>query len=341
MRRNRRFSFLPISLLLALMMVFGAWALLTDARRTDDVYKAKAAVTPEPTMAPPSLAVRPTEMLLRSGTTSLDVLNMQERLKQLGYYTGEADGQFGGGTKEAVTRFQKQHGLDADGMAGPGTLGVLYSDKAQPARPDTQSRLPLLVNASHPLPDDYEPEGLVYLKDEISENLALIKNPALEGAKPAVGALKEMLEAMRSEGLSPVVITDAYRTREQQETLFAQRVKYFTSGEETGFPLSPAAAEKEAEQTAARPGMSEHHTGLAFDLASEEVPFGDSEEFFWLKKHMAAYGFILRYPEGAEDETGFAFEPWHIRFVGAEHALPIFKNDLTLEAYLKSFSPSP
>lgn len=110
--------------------------MLTDgerhiAQQAQTAYEIEAAITPAPTLAPPTLFARATQALLRQGHVSLDVVHLQERLIALGYLSGEADGQFGGGTKEAVEHFQAQHGLTADGMAGEATLALLYSDRAQ------------------------------------------------------------------------------------------------------------------------------------------------------------------------------------------------------------------
>ena len=84
------------------------------------------AVTPDPAVPTP-------DPVLRTGSRGQEVLDLQSRLYQLGYYTGEIDGQFGAGTKAAVIEFQKVNGLDADGMAGTETQKVLFSAEAKPA----------------------------------------------------------------------------------------------------------------------------------------------------------------------------------------------------------------
>ena len=86
-------------------------------------------VTPDPSL--------PTaEPVLRSGSRGEDVTNVQSRLKNLGYYTGEVDGQYGAGTKEAVTVFQRQNGLDADGVVGAETRQALFSTAAKAYVPE-------------------------------------------------------------------------------------------------------------------------------------------------------------------------------------------------------------
>ena len=91
-----------------------------------------------------------------------------------------------------------------------------------------------------------------------------------------------------------------------------------------------------ADRFSARPGHSEHHTGLAVDLNSLDTAFGDTPEGIWLAEHCAEYGFILRYPKDSEEITGYIYEPWHIRYVGVELARELYLGDgdfLTLEEY--------
>ena len=89
----------------------------------------------------------------------------------------------------------------------------------------------------------------------------------------------------------------------------------------------------------AKPGYSEHQTGLALDLSlydaqDDRVEDDDVEAYAKLFPHLHEFGFILRYPEGKEDVTGYSFEPWHIRCVGVEVASQIYENGWTLEEYV-------
>lgn len=96
----------------------------------------------------------------------------------------------------------------------------------------------------------------------------------------------------------------------------------------------------EAERLSARPGHSEHQTGLALDVTSAAVngrlvaSFSQTAEGTWLRENAHYFGFIIRYPEGREHLTGYAYEPWHIRYVGVDHASVIYENGLILEEYL-------
>jgi D-alanyl-D-alanine carboxypeptidase len=90
------------------------------------------------------------------------------------------------------------------------------------------------------------------------------------------------------------------------------------------------------------PGTSEHETGLAIDVSgidgkcAAEDCFAGSKEAIWLTKHVAEYGFIIRYPDGKDAITGYKYEPWHLRYVGIDIATEISDNDSTLENYLNA-----
>lgn len=89
-----------------------------------------------------------------------------------------------------------------------------------------------------------------------------------------------------------------------------------------------------ADEVSSRPGHSEHQTGLTFDVNTTEDSFAGTPEANWLAEHCAEYGFIIRYPEGKEDKTGYVYEPWHIRYLGKEKAEAVTKSGLCLEEYL-------
>jgi len=88
-----------------------------------------------------------------------------------------------------------------------------------------------------------------------------------------------------------------------------------------------------ADRYSARPGHSEHQTGLAIDLNGVSDSFGDTAAGKWVAAHCHEYGFILRYPKGKEAQTGYMYEPWHIRYVGNEAAAKIAASGLCLEEY--------
>ena len=94
-------------------------------------------------------------------------------------------------------------------------------------------------------------------------------------------------------------------------------------------------AESEAEIAVARPGYSEHNTGLAIDFNGVSADFENTKEFQWLQEHGAEYGFIPRYPKGKEGITHIMYEPWHYRYVGVEAAKEIKESGMCLEEYIE------
>lgn len=305
-----------------------------DLRRT---YQAEAAITPAPTLAPPAIYAKPTEALLRSGSIGPEVTQLQQRLKELGFYDGEVDGQFGTGTRAAVVLFQQQHGLTADGMAGNDTLQRIFSQQAQalvvtpqPALPASRDALPLLVNRTHALTEQDVPADLVKLKDMVSEGLLLLKDPDVRASRPAVEALVLMITAAKDQGLETWQVSEGYRTFLRQQELFDEQVRVHMRDDQ----LTEERARSATEQTVARPGTSEHHTGLAFDLTVPGYYFGDTPQARWLEEHCWDYGFILRYTANKEHITGYLPEPWHVRYVGETHSRFMQRHDLALEEYL-------
>ena len=90
-----------------------------------------------------------------------------------------------------------------------------------------------------------------------------------------------------------------------------------------------------ADTYSARAGFSEHQTGLVLDLNTVDISFDNTNESNWLRDNSYKYGFIIRYPKGKENITGYTYEPWHIRYVGKNLAKEIYNNGdyLTLEEY--------
>lgn len=90
----------------------------------------------------------------------------------------------------------------------------------------------------------------------------------------------------------------------------------------------------EADRYSARPGHSEHQTGLAFDLNTITEAFGSTPAGIFVAEHGHEYGFIVRYPQGGEAITSYKWEPWHIRYLGVDTATKVYNSGLTLEEYL-------
>lgn len=279
--------------------------------------------TPAPSETPASLS---------KGDAGDTVRAMQERLKILGYYNGNVDGDFGGGTQEAVRLFQSQNSLNVDGVAAEQTLSLLYSDDARQAAvtptPDP-SAMPSLVNKKYPVSSDDRPGDLVLLRNVLPSSLVYVKGSEIEGDRTAVAALQTMLEAAAADGVTGWQISAGYRSYNYQQTLFDRQVKQYQAE-----GMSRDKAVSATRLTVADPGTSEHHTGLAFDVTVAGTTFKGTDQQKWLHKNCWDYGFIIRYQEDKEKITGFLAEAWHIRYVGVKHSVVMRDKNLCLEEYL-------
>ena len=177
-----------------------------------------------------------------------------------------------------------------------------------------------LVSAAHPLPEDFEVPELTKLKG----------GHAIDSR--VYPALQQMMDDCRAAGLNPVICS-SYRTHDKQEELFWKKVNTLRK---QGY--SQEEAETEAARWVARPGTSEHETGLAVDIVDKSYQLLDEKQEQtpvqqWLMAHCAEYGFILRYSVEKSDLTGIGYEPWHYRYVGTEAAKAITEQGLCLEEY--------
>lgn len=186
---------------------------------------------------------------------------------------------------------------------------------------DRSSEYLILVNKDHGLGEDYKPEDLQKVKSVSTD-----RDPAYQKLrKKAAAAFNKLTAAAKKKGFT-LCLTSGFRSYAYQRVLYEQYIN------EDG--------KSRAEQYSARPGYSEHQTGLCADVTSPSVngqlvqAFGGTEEGKWLEKNAYRYGFIIRYPKGKDDITGYEYEPWHIRYVGREAAEEIYKKELTLEEYL-------
>ena len=282
----------------------------------------------------PTPTPSPTPSVIKKGEHSDRVMAVQERLQELGYYTGVIDGQFGSGTEEAVRLFQRQNGLDVDGVIGSMTLAAVMDENAAmitvTPTPDPNS-LPVLVNEDNPLPESYKPDNMVLLRNVLSSDLVYVKGSEIEGVPEAVDALKRMFQAAAADGITGWQISAGYRSYAYQKELFNDSVdEYIAQG------FSQANAISATRQTVADPGTSEHQLGLAFDITVADTIFKGTPQQKWLAANCWDYGFIVRYQEDKEDITGYLAEDWHIRYVGLPHSITMYENNWCLEEYIEA-----
>jgi D-alanyl-D-alanine carboxypeptidase len=180
----------------------------------------------------------------------------------------------------------------------------------------------LLVNKQHPLQSDYVPAELKDIKYYASDRSASTRYmvPA------AADAFHALCEAAKEEAGYTIVMTTAYRSYGFQQILWNNYVN--------------KDGEAAASRYSARPGTSEHQTGLATDISAPSVnyrltnEFGGTPEGQWVAENAHRFGFILRFTKDGEPITGYIYEPWHIRYVGPEAAAEIHALGITLEEYL-------
>lgn len=188
--------------------------------------------------------------------------------------------------------------------------------KIRPRAIDDPTTTQVVVNKQRRLdPKTFTPSGLVAPR---------ISNNGQKLRRVAARALEEMVADARKDGVT-VTLLSGYRSYQTQAAVFDAQVRRY------GRAI--------AEQQAARPGHSEHQTGLTGDLGGADgCPitscFSGTRAGKWLAKHAHRYGFILRYPKGKSAITGFAFEPWHYRYVGTAVSTDMKRKRIaTLEEY--------
>ena len=155
-------------------------------------------------------------------------------------------------------------------------------------------------------------------REAVSENIYM--------RPEAAAALEDLFEAAAQDGIT-LYATSGYRSYSTQKAIFERKLERMD--------------EKQANASVAKPGYSEHQTGLAMDIEGETTKgtglteaFGESPEGIWTAEHCAEYGFIIRYPKGKTNITGYIYEPWHLRYVGKEAATEITELGVTFEEYI-------
>ena len=172
----------------------------------------------------------------------------------------------------------------------------------------------LIVNKTYSLLEDYVPTNPY---QAVSTSVGKCNNCIDKDVMEAFGAMKSDATSI---GLS-IYIASGYRSYSYQEGLYNR--------------YSAVDGMAQADTYSARPGHSEHQTGLCFDLNSVTDKFATTDEGKWVNDNAYLYGFIIRYPKGKESITGYKYESWHLRYVGVELATKLYNNGnwLTMEEY--------
>ena len=188
----------------------------------------------------------------------------------------------------------------------------------RPARPRAYGDWAVtLVDPEIRLPPGYEPPDLVSTADAGFPTDVPVREVVLDD-------LRALRRAARAGGID-LDVTFGYRSHRLQEILFAE--------------WSERRGEREALATVARPGHSEHQLGTSLDFTTAgtgppDPGWGNTRDGAWIAEHAGRFGFVISYPKGKRSVTCYAPEPWHVRYVGREHAARLAESGLTLREYL-------
>ncbi|EAD5840759.1 TPA_asm: D-alanyl-D-alanine carboxypeptidase family protein [Listeria innocua] len=189
---------------------------------------------------------------------------------------------------------------------------------------ENEENMLVLANKDYSLQPTYTPPDLVRPNVTFSFGNEQVEKAQLR--KEAGTALEEMFKAADKDGKKLFAVS-GYRSYKRQQEVFQAEVN--------------SKGDKKAREAVAYPGTSEHQTGLAMDISSENQSyelteaFGNTPEGKWLEENAHNYGFILRYMKGREDITKYQYESWHYRYVGKDAATIIYKNNWTLEEFFE------
>ena len=175
-----------------------------------------------------------------------------------------------------------------------------------------------LVNRDYAISADYVPNDLVTPKVLGGNDTTMMRTEA-------AGALEELFAAAKEEEGYILVAVSGYRSYGKQASIHQRKIQ--------------TVGKKEALRVSAPAGCSEHQLGLAMDVGRKSntnlsKSFGDSPEGQWVAENAHRFGFIIRYKAEWEDVTGYMYEPWHIRYVGKDHAARIYELDIPFEYYV-------
>lgn len=196
-------------------------------------------------------------------------------------------------------------------------------DDQQPSRiiVNKNDSISALVNKQNSLDENYVPDDLVTIEVPF-----VLENPEVNQLRRvAADALKDMFEAAEDSDVY-LYARSGYRSYQTQVQLFGS--------------YSEKHGEEKANRYSARPGQSEHQTGLVMDITSESVnflleeKFGETKEGTWVEENAHEFGYVIRYPKGKEEITKYTYEPWHLRFLGVELATKIYESGLAYEEFL-------
>lgn len=252
---------------------------------------------------------------------------LREKLDRIDAYTPfKKTTNFKGENRERYVRFYEMNkNLSYEEVVTRVNIGLDYGFYNYITLADTKKDILILTNKYLKLDEDYKPGDLEKINGEYFIN----GNSKVSYMRKDARRAFEMMSADSIKNNTPVYGQSAYRSFEKQRTLFNDAALRY--GKES------------ADLDTARPGHSEHQTGLAIDVSSTKngnmLDFENTDSFNWMVNNAYKYGFILRYPKGKEKIHGYVYEAWHYRYVGIEVATDMYNNysDLTYDEYYYKF----
>ncbi|WP_294411605.1 M15 family metallopeptidase [uncultured Ruminococcus sp.] len=226
-------------------------------------------------------------------------------------------------SSETVTTTAADTGTATEAPAANTAAGSSDNTAAAPAQ--QQSAQTQTANTSSdynygPAPVHYDIPGLTYINGVLIANksysLPADFAPGLDST--CYNQFCKLSNAAAQEGLN-IYLSSGFRSYDYQAQIYNN--------------YCARDGQAAADTYSARPGYSEHQTGLAIDVNQIDDSFIGTPEAIWLENHCHEFGFILRYPQGKQDITGYQYESWHIRYVGTDLATQIYNSGLTLEEY--------
>lgn len=209
-----------------------------------------------------------------------------------------------------------------DDESQPSSAQTDQSDNFEPQHSvDEPGSIWWVVNKERPLPEDYVPPDLTSPDME----LRWASDAESMQVRQVIKTDLEAMAAAANKAGHKIMLVSAYRSYDYQKQLYSNYVAAY--------------GEEEASRFSAKPGTSEHQTGLVVDLGRTDSEceiqacFADTAEGKWLAANAHKFGFIIRYLEGKEDVTGYEFEPWHFRYVDKDLAEDLYTSGQTMEEH--------
>lgn len=280
----------------------------TDATESSEITESTDASSSSESSEPP---VKTTEKIVDASTesstesTTKGEANMD--FTAVAYYIQTLDSRY-------QAYYETHKAMNASEIVRDVNMNLDYDFYGHIEKVKDPNALSVICNKYYQLPSDFTPENL----KSVPEGYFVADGKTYQLKQNALDAFIAMSDAAKEEGLSLRIIS-AYRSNSYQANLYQ---KYKNNNGQAA-----------ADRFSARPGHSEHETGLAIDINDVAQAFENTKEFTWLSENAHKYGYVLRYPEGKETITGYMYEPWHYRYLGAEVATQLKNSGLTYDAY--------